>query len=112
MGHTLIADVQTESLIVYGGYSLYFNILGDVWKYHTKTKNYVQETSGSKTPSPRYFHAADVYKVRFKSVFDKSIQIVQQTCYEISNEPIDIRLCHGCQMLGSQVTALPACDWS
>ncbi len=63
MGHTLIADVETESLIIYGGYSLYFHILGDVWKYDTKTKNCVQETSWSTTPSPRYFHAADVYKV-------------------------------------------------
>ena len=65
MAHTLIADDQTQSLIIYGGYSLYFGILGDIWKYDTKTENYAQENSWSTIPSPRYFHAADVYKVWF-----------------------------------------------
>ena len=66
MGHTLAADVVTESLIIYGGYSLYFTVLGDIWKYSTKTKNYVRETSWNTTPSPRYFHAADIYEVSWE----------------------------------------------
>lgn len=69
MGHTLVADVLTDSLIIYGGYSLYFTILGDIWKYNTKTKNYVQETSWSTTPSPRYFHGADMYKVSCEEIY-------------------------------------------
>ena len=64
MGHSLVADVTTDSLIIYGGYSLYFTFLGDIWKYNTKTKNYVRETSWSTAPRPRYFHAADIYKVQ------------------------------------------------
>ena len=61
----MIADDLTESLVIYGGYSLHLGILGDVWKYNTKTKNYVHDNSWSTAPSPRYFHAADVYKVCF-----------------------------------------------
>ena len=68
MGHSLTADDQTQSLIIYGGYSLYFGILGDIWKYDTNTEKYAQENSWNRIPRPRYFHAADVYKVCFSIV--------------------------------------------
>ena len=61
MGHTLIVDIVTKTLVIYGGYSLSLGILGDIWKYDTQMMNYIQEISN--TPSSRYFHAADVYKV-------------------------------------------------
>lgn len=61
MGHTMIAD--DDKLIIYGGYSLSNGILGDIWRFSTKTMNYVLEDKSTAKPSPRYFHAAVVHEV-------------------------------------------------
>lgn len=71
MGHTLVADVENRCLIIFGGYALYYGILGDLWRYYTHANNYLQETTWSTVPSPRYFHASAIYKV-YVSVFAKT----------------------------------------
>ena len=62
MGHTIVADEITQSLIIYGGYSFSYGVLGDTWIYDITNRSYVRAQYGSEAaPSPRYLHAGAVY---------------------------------------------------
>ena len=68
MGHTIVADEITQSLIIYGGYSFSYGVLGDTWIYDITNRNYVRAQYGSQAPSPRYLHAGAVYKVSYNKM--------------------------------------------
>lgn len=69
MGHTIVADEITQSLIIYGGYSFSYGVLGDTWIYDITNRSYVRAQYGSEAaPSPRYLHAGAVYKVSYNKM--------------------------------------------
>jgi hypothetical protein len=66
VAHTMV--FHSNSLWIYGGYSLVLGVLNDVMKYDVIGKTWSHVTTNQVAvllPLARYFHCAVIYQVRF-----------------------------------------------